>query len=105
MTTLYSVRHIDGSGDDGSPTTSFDSLYDELSLADGEHIDVAVIDEETSWCIIAYPSGFVIFQCLADGTTFHMSDVDKLQVITMWTQLSQGDIDGVRSLPWKIGAK
>ena len=105
MTMAYGVVHLDGSSDPNLPTSSLESLYDELSYADGEHNDVAVIDDDTGWCIIAYPSRFVIFQCLADDTTFHMSDVDKLQVIKMWIQLSQGDIDGIRSLPWKSGAK
>lgn len=26
----YSIMHIDGGGDDGSPTTSLEALYDEL---------------------------------------------------------------------------
>lgn len=101
----YVIRHLDGSGDDGLPTSSFESLYDELRYADGEHNDVAVIDDDTGWCITAYPSGLVIFQCLADGIAFHMRGIDKLQVIQMWMQLSRGDLDGVRKLPWKSGFK
>jgi hypothetical protein len=102
---MYSIVHLDGSGDDGSPATSFESLYDELSLADGEHTDVSVTDEDTGWYIAAYPSGLVIFQCLADGTSFHMRGVNRGQVIQMWLQLSRGDLDGIRQLPWKAGFK
>ena len=101
----YCISHLDGSSEDDAPTSSFESLYDELSGADGEHIDVAVIDDDTGWCIAAYSSGLVIFQSLANGTGFHMRDVDKSQVLQMWMQLAHGDLDGVRKLPWKNGFK
>ena len=102
---MYSIMHLDGSADEGSPATSFESLYDELSLSDGEHTDVSVTDADTGWCIAAYASGLVIFQCLADGASFHMRGVNRLQAIQMWSQLSRGDLDGVKKLPWKAGFK
>jgi hypothetical protein len=101
----YGIRHLDGSSDDDAPTSSFEPLYDELLRADGEHNDVAVIDDDTGWCITAYPGGLVIFQCLADGTAFHLREVEKPQVIQMWIQLARGALDDVRGLPWKEGFK
>ena len=101
----YGIRHLDGSSDDDVPTSSFEPLYDELLRADGEHNDVAVIDDDTGWCITAYPSGLVIFQCLANGTAFHMHEIKKPQVIQMWMQLARGALDNVRELPWKEGFK
>jgi hypothetical protein len=105
MTMGYGVRHLDGTSDDDAPTSSFYILYDELRRADGEHNDVSVIDDDTGWCITAFPSGLVIFQCLADGSAFHMRDVEKPQVIQMWMQLAQGALDEVRQFPWKKGFK
>jgi hypothetical protein len=99
----YGVRHADGSSDENVPVSSFGYLYDELDRADGEHGDVAVIDDDTGWCITAYPRHLVIFQCLANGTSFHMRDVDRSQVMKMWALLAQGAIEDIQKLPWKDG--
>jgi hypothetical protein len=101
----YGVRHLDGSIDEDAPTSSFRSLYDELRRADGEHNDAAVIDDDTGWCVTAYPSGLVIFQCLADGSAFHCRDVIEDDVIRMWTELANGRFEDLRRWPWKDGFK
>lgn len=101
----YGVRHRDGSSDDDAPVSSFGALYDELNEVDGEHGDVAVIDDETGWAVTAYRTKLVILQCLADGKAFHLSGVGKPAVIEMWVKLANRDLDGLRALPWKDGFK
>ncbi len=101
----YGVRHIDGSSDDDVPISALSALYDELRRSDGEHNDVAVIDDDTSWCVTAYPSGLVIFQCLADGAAFHLHGAHKPDVIRMWTMLINGDLSEIRKFPWNDGFK
>ncbi len=58
----YRIRHLEGSSDEDAPILSFESLYDELRQADGEHTDGAVIDDDTGWCITAYASGLEAVQ-------------------------------------------
>ncbi len=101
----HGIRHLDGSSDDDAPTSSFESLYDELRHADGEHTDVAVIDDDTGWCITAYSSGLVLLESLADGTTSHLRGLDRKQVIELWMHLARGSMDEVRKLPWQDGLK
>lgn len=101
----YGIRHLDGSSDDDAPISSFESLYDELRNADGEHADVAVIDDDTGWCLTAYASGLVLLESLADGTAAHLRGLDKKQVIELWTHLARGSMDEVRKWPWQDGLK
>jgi len=101
----YGIRHLDGSGEDDPPISTFEALYSELQRADGEHNDVAVIDDDTGWCITAYPSGLVIFQSLADGSAYHMRNMDRVTTIRLWTLLARGAIEDIRKLPWEAGFK
>ena len=102
----YSTRHLGGSGDEDPPLSSLANLYDELRGADGEHTDVSVTNDETGWTLSAFQSGLVVYESLSDmssETTFHMPNVSREQVIEMWTALAKGQLDMLKTYPWKPG--
>lgn len=104
---MFSIRHSDGSGDDGAMTEDvsrqLNSLFDELGSADREHSDVAVVNEDSGWCISAHRDGRVVFEHLRDGGERHMIPVARQQVLDLWRRLIDGDIAGLMTEPWKRG--
>jgi hypothetical protein len=99
---MFGVLHLDGTGDSNPPIDSLYDLYDELLTADPEHGDVAVINDDTGWCISAHRDGRVIFENLAvPGTKRHMTDVTKELALSLWRRLINGEIDGLLEEPWK----
>ncbi len=102
---MFGVVHSDGSGDDNPPLESLSDLYDELLTADAEHGDVAVIHDDSAWCLSAGRDGRLIFEQL--GTTSptkrHMTSVPRERVLLLWKRLIDGDIQGILSEPWKQG--
>lgn len=100
---MYSVRHSDGSGTDDPPIESLGALYDELARADREHGDVAVVHDKTGWTISAHRDGRVVLEHLADGGERHMIPVPRDRVLELWRRLIAGDIDGLKTEPWKPG--
>ena len=94
---------MDGTGDDNFPVEKLSDLYDELfesGIVDG---NVAVISDDTGWCISAHRNGAVIFEHLRDGGERHISSVPKARVIDLWNRLISGDIDGLFAEPWVPG--
>lgn len=99
---MFSVIHTDGSGDDDPSLESLSGLYDELLTCDQEHGDVSVVDENSGWCLSAHRDGRLIFQHLGTRQASHMIPVEKLKVLALWHCLVKGDIERIRSEPWKI---
>ena len=101
---MFGVLHTDGSGEDNPPLASLADLYDELLTADREHGDVAVINDDSGWCLSAHRDGRVVFGNLRDrGSERHMIPVPKERVLELWKRLIEGDIDGLLKEPWKPG--
>ena len=102
---MFSVMHTDGSGEVNPPIESLSNLYDELLIADREHGDVSVGDEDSGWCMSAHRDGRLVFERLGTRgeTARHMIPVPKEFVLKLWRQLIDGDIDGLLSEPWKPG--
>jgi hypothetical protein len=102
---MFSVIHVDGSGDDDPPLDSLSELYDELLSADDEHPDVTVVHQDTGWSMSAYRDGRLIFGHLGDRGhgDRHMIPVSKKRVIELWIKLIEGDIDAITAEPWKPG--
>ena len=102
---MFGVLHTDGSGDDNPPLESLSTLYDELLTADQEHGDVAVISDDTGWCMSAHRDGRLVFEQLGTRgkTARHMIPVPKGRVLELWKRLIEGDIDGLLLEPWKPG--
>ncbi len=99
---MFGVIHMDASGDDDPPVESLSDLYDELyhsGIIDG---NVAVIHDESGWCMSAYRDGGVLFGRL--GTVdedLRMNSVSKERVLHLWKRLIDGDIDGLLKEPWE----
>jgi hypothetical protein len=101
---MFSVIHSGGFGDDDPPVDSLSGLYDELLTTDQEHGDVAVVHQDTGWCISAHRDGRVVFERLgAAGSPRHMIPVPKELVLQLWVRLIEGDIEGLMGEPWKQG--
>ncbi len=101
---MYGVIHMDGSGDDDPPLDKLPALYDELfnsGIFDG---NVAVINDDTGWCLSAHRDGRVVFGNLQDRTSDrHMIPVPKERVLELWKRLIAGDVVGLLKEPWKPG--
>jgi hypothetical protein len=100
---VFSVIHVDGSGEDNLSVERLSALYDELKTADREHGDVSVIHEASGWSMSAHRDGRLVFEHLARGGERHMIPVPKHRVIELWQKLLDGDIDGLLAAPWKSG--
>lgn len=102
---MFGIIHADGSGEDNPPLDRLPDLFDELSTADREHGDVAVVNDDSGWCLSAHRDGRLVFEKLGSrGTTArHMIPVPKENVLKLWKRLIEGDIDGLLKEPWKSG--
>jgi hypothetical protein len=101
---MFGIRHADGSGENNPPLESLSDLFDELLTADQEHGDVAVMHDDTGWCLSVHRDGRVIFGNLQDRRSErHMIPVSKERVLRLWKRLIDGDIDGLLKEPWKPG--
>ncbi len=100
---MFGIIHLDGSGDDGTSLDVLSPLYDELLTADFEHGDVAVVHEQSGWCISAHRDGRVVFGHLGEGGDRHMIPVTKEQVLILWRRLIDGDINDLLAEPWVTG--
>lgn len=104
FTIMFGVIHADGSGVNNPPLDSLSDLYDELLTADQEHGDVAVVHDESGWCLSAHRDGRVVFGSLRDKTSErHMIPVPKERVLELWRRLVNGDIGGLLAEPWRAG--
>ncbi|WP_395736906.1 hypothetical protein [Prosthecobacter sp.] len=102
---MFGVTHMDGSGDDDPPVQSLDALYDELKLSGIMDGSVAVIHDDTGWCMSAHRDGRLVFEHLTKGGEMHMKPVRKEQVLELWQRLIEGNIGGLLSESWKSGYK
>jgi hypothetical protein len=100
---MFSILHTDGSGTENPTLESLDALYDELRSADREHGDVAVIHDDTGWCLSAHRDGRVVFEHLKDGGQRHIIGLAKERVLDLWKRLAAGNIAALLSEPWKPG--
>src|SRR5437667_2329916 len=94
---------MDSSGENDPPVETLSGLYDELSSSGIYDGNVAVIHQDTGWCMSAHRDGRLVFEHLGEGGERHMLPVPKERVLELWKRLIQGDIDGLLSEPWKLG--
>jgi hypothetical protein len=102
---MFGVIHMDSSGEEDPPVESLADLYDELRLSGIVDGNVAVIHDDSSWCMSAHRDGGLVFEHLGTGrpSARHMMPVSKERVLELWRRLIDGDIDGLLSEPWKAG--
>ena len=101
---MYGVIHMDASGEDNPPIEILPGLYDELFESGVNDGNVAVVHDDSHWCMSAYRDGRLVFGRLGDADTeCHMASVPKSRVIEMWKRLIAGDVDGLLKEPWTPG--
>lgn len=100
---MYSAIHTDGSSDSNPPLASLPDLLNELTTADREHGDVAVVHEESGWSLSAHRDGRLVLEHLSDGGERHMKPVAKEKVLELWHRLIRGEVDAVLTEPWQAG--
>jgi len=99
----FSIQHTDGSSDETDDITCLDELYNELLLADAEHFDVAVFNDECGYAIAAYPSGHVtlIHFSTLEQQEWHLYGMTKADVVELWQHLAVGDMSVILAHPWQ----
>lgn len=104
---MFGIIHSDGSGEDNPPLENLSKLFDELFTADREHGDVAVISDDSGWCLSAYRDGRLVFEKLGTrgATARHMMPVSKNRVLELWGKLIEGKVEELHLEPWKSGYK
>lgn len=100
---MFSIMHVDQSGDDNPSLDVLPELFDELSRTDFPERSVAVINEDSGWCLAVYPDGRIVFQNLSENAAKHMIPVPKPKVVHLWRALATGDMDTVLKEPWIPG--
>ncbi|MGK3970056.1 hypothetical protein WMF01_56870 [Sorangium sp. So ce1667] len=100
---MFSIVHSDGSGEENPSLESLSNLYDELVSADSEHGDVAVIHDDSGWCMSAHRDGRIVFEHLREGGERHMMPVTKERALELWRRLIKGNIDGLLAEAWIPG--
>jgi hypothetical protein len=75
----------------------------ELAKRDDEHPDCWLSDEE-GWTVAAHQSGKVVLENVESGDgPWHLPAQSHAQVIQLWQLLQSGDIEAIRSQPWREG--
>lgn len=100
---MFGVIHMDGSGEDNPPLENLSGLYDELFSSGIEDGNVAVIHDDSGWCISAHRDGGLVFEHLGNGGERHMNQVPRERVLELWKRLIAGEIDGLLAESWKPG--
>lgn len=100
---MFSVIHMDASGNDDPPLEGLSDLYDELASSGVVDGNVAVIHQDSGWCVSAHRDGRLVFEHLQSGGERHMLPVGKARTIALWCRLIAGDTDGVLTEPWQTG--
>jgi hypothetical protein len=101
---MFGVIHMDSSGDDDPPVESLSDLYEELHTSGIVDGDVAVVHDDSGWCISAHRDGRLVFEHLGEkGTERHMIPVAKERVLELWKRLINGDLEGILAEPWRPG--
>jgi hypothetical protein len=100
---MFGVTHMDASGEDDPPLESLSALLDELETSGILDGNVAVIHDDTGWCLSAHRDGRLVFEHLAEGGERHMIPVPKERVLELWKRLIGGDIEGLLAEPWQPG--
>jgi hypothetical protein len=101
---MFTVNHADGSSTEDPSLETLASLFDELASSNVEHGDVAVVDQETGWCMSAHRDSRLVLVHLGErGSQRHMIPVSKERVLELWRRLAQSDIEGILKEPWKAG--
>lgn len=76
---------------------------DEPGAEDAEHPDVSLIHDPSAWSLSVFPNGTVILENLDDddASPLYMNALSRKEALQLWLQLSRGEIEGLRKLPWK----
>jgi hypothetical protein len=98
----YRVTHCTGEMNPGYPIERFADLLGELSVADSEHPDIAVV-HESEWSLTVYRSGFVVLENLEDGEPMHLGPLDRDRTIELMIGVAEGRIAELQSEPWRPG--
>jgi hypothetical protein len=98
---VANVAHLFGEMEPAS-TEALPGLIAELDNADGEHTDVS-IEDESGWALSAYATGLVIWENVEGdaGTEQQMTDVSRDEMVEMFTEIANGNIEAVASRPWE----
>jgi len=98
----FVVTHLVGNMERGPSLEVLSHLIAELDIADADHAEVSVKDEQ-DWCLSAFPSGLVVFENLAHGDPRHMSNIAKGDILRLWRALATGNLAELERQPWLPG--
>lgn len=101
----YSVHTRWGAAEIAPSIARMREILKELDPADPEHPDVS-LTHESGWTLSIFESGLVVWEDIeaAEYKPRHMIDVDRERALSMWLQLSRGDLAAIEQQPWQPGA-
>lgn len=92
-----------GGGGSNPPEEELRAALTELAIADEEHPDCWLSDEE-GWTIAAHQSGKVVLENVESGEgPWHMKNKSHDDILRLWRLLQSGDVVAIRTLPWVGG--
>lgn len=82
-----------------------DELLDSLTMDDDEHPDVTLA-HESGWSISVFDGGLAVFENAEGGDgPWHMSDLSRAQVLSLWHSLARGETEALHSHAWQDGSQ
>lgn len=102
---LYHTTDPDGVSEINPDRQRMRELLEELEAADDgntPHPDVALVHDGSGWALTVYSNGVVTFENLdeSDDLPRYISNLPRSEILSMWVELSKGQIEQVNSRPW-----
>lgn len=99
---MFTVVHLSGEMEPGR-LEILAELLDELSLADGEHVDISV-QHESGWSISVFPSGHAIVENLESDDPPRSANLGpRNDCLLVMRAVALGSFDQLESISWREG--
>lgn len=75
---------------------------DQASARDADHPDVSLVHDASGWSLSVFANGTVTLENFEDeeDVPVYMNHISRQDALTMWQQLSRGEIERILKQPW-----
>ena len=99
----YSVTARWGDSEDAPNERRMRELLAQLEEHDPEHPD-AWLTHESGWTLAVFESGLVVWENIeSEGAPRHQVGVSREHALSLWLNLSRGEIAQIEQQPWSPG--